>query len=220
MAADGVGGHALGYLAVALEEGQLARVEPCHRLADMGAGEGAAQRVVAHAGAGGIGHLGGLQVDLRVREEVKAARVVEMEMRQDKMRDVLGRHPEGRERGADVLDQVEAAFRGLGPVEAGVDDDHFRSPAEHPEVEVDGVGRGVVVVVQEGAGAGAGRVLGVADREDLPVRHALYSACASLRFLPETPIASVAAMNPSRSPSRTPEVSEVSWFVLRSFTIW
>ena len=46
------------------------------------------------------------------------------------------------------------------------------------------------------------------------------SVCASPRFMPETPMASVAAIRPSRSPSRTPDVSEVSNPVRRSLTIW
>ncbi len=46
------------------------------------------------------------------------------------------------------------------------------------------------------------------------------SALASARDLPATFCASVAAMKASRSPSSTPCVSEVSWLVRRSFTIW
>jgi len=47
-----------------------------------------------------------------------------------------------------------------------------------------------------------------------------YSPSASARDLPDTCIASVAAMNASRSPSKTPDVSLVSCRVRRSFTIW
>ena len=59
-------------------------------------------------------------------------------------------------------------------------------------------------------------------RDERPRRGAYSSsaAWASARLLPATCWARVAAMNGSRSPSSTPCVSEVSWFVRRSFTIW
>lgn len=47
-----------------------------------------------------------------------------------------------------------------------------------------------------------------------------HSPCASARLLPDTARASVAPIKPSKSPSRTPLVSDVSYCVRKSFTIW
>ncbi len=60
------------------------------------------------------------------------------------------------------------------------------------------------------------------QRVRTPPANAGYSAsaCASARLFPATCNASDAAMNASRSPSSTPEVSEVSTPVRRSLTIW
>ena len=83
MAAGLVHGDAGRDLAIAVVEGDAARIHFLHQAADVIDSERLAHRVLAHARAGGVGHLGFLDVEFGVAVLVERAGVVVMQMRND-----------------------------------------------------------------------------------------------------------------------------------------
>jgi hypothetical protein len=170
--ADAVDGDALGDLRVAVMEDHLAGIEPPDRLADMARGEGHAQRVVAHAGAGGVGHLRRLHVQRGVGKQRQTAGVIVVEMGDDDAVDGFGRDAEGRQRGDGVEPDRASAVGGLGAVIAGVDQNGLAAAAQQPHEIIHRVRRVMRVVEDEAVRAHARVAVGVFDREHLPRAHA------------------------------------------------
>ena len=76
---------------------------------------------MAHAAAGGVGHLGILEVIARIREQVVIAGVIPMHVGRDHMIDMIGLDAERFEPVADRLDDLAAAFLGGLFVKTGID---------------------------------------------------------------------------------------------------
>lgn len=168
MAADAMDGDALGDLAAALVKDHAAPVEPEHGLCHMGAGIGRAERVVAHAGAGRIGHLGGLEVQPGLGEEVQPAGMVVVEMGDDDPVDLGRRQAEGGEDLGRVGANRAAAGGALGGVVAGIDEDRLGPAPKQPDIVVDGPRPAGIGIGDEVERPGPRRMLGVFQREDLP----------------------------------------------------
>ena len=166
VAAKLVHGDARGDLAVPVMEHHPARVDVAHHLAHVVGGEWVAQVVVAHAGAGGVGHLGGLQMEAGLGERRHGAGMVVMQVRDDELLQARGRnadHLQGRRRRARDL---APALGALGCIEAAVDDDGAVGVADHPDEVVDGVRAIVVVGRDEALETAAAGELAVFDGED------------------------------------------------------
>ena len=124
MPADAMHRHPVGDHVILGSEADAAGKERCDGIADMRAGKGHPECVLAHAGAGGIGHF--LRVDMKLRsgEVTKAAGMVVMKMSDDDVVNVTGGEPKRLDRlDRRTLDRAAPAFR-LVIVIARIDHDH------------------------------------------------------------------------------------------------
>ena len=92
-----------------------------HHGVHVGLAERNAQHLVAHAAAGGVGHLGVLDMIARIGEQVVIAGMVPMHVGGDDVLDLVGFDAERLEPLADRMGDLARALLGRGFVEAGVD---------------------------------------------------------------------------------------------------
>ena len=123
MAADAVDSHAIGNLRIAIGKDHPTPIQTFHRFADMIARKRHPQRVVAHAGTGGIGHFGGLHMQRGVGKQVQPTRVIIVQMRNDHGVDCIRHQAERLQCGARVHQDGTIAAGGLDLVIAGIDED-------------------------------------------------------------------------------------------------
>ena len=133
MPADLVNGHSRRDLGVTLMKGDPARIDVAHHLADMVGGERLAKVGEAHARPRHVGHLGGLQVESRVRKSPERAGMIVVHVRYDQLLDHFGGNAEQRQGGRRRLLHRPAALPAFRLVEPGVDDDGPRRVADDPD---------------------------------------------------------------------------------------
>ena len=85
--------HPVGDHVILGSEADAAGKERCDGIADMRAGKGHPECVLAHAGARGIGHFDRVDMKLRSGEVTKAAGMVVMKMSDDDVVNVTGGEP-------------------------------------------------------------------------------------------------------------------------------
>ena len=78
---------------------------------------------MAHAAAGGVGHLAILQMIARARKQIVVAAMVVVQVADDDVLDALGRDAKREQAVAHGLDDLALAARAHRLVEAGIDDD-------------------------------------------------------------------------------------------------
>src|SRR5215510_4030858 len=79
-----------------------------------------AQHLMTHAAAGGVGHLGVLDVITRIREQIVVAGMIPMHVRRNHVIDFVGSNTERLETFADRVDDFARPFLGGDFVKAGV----------------------------------------------------------------------------------------------------
>ena len=123
MAADVMHGDARHDLILAVVERAPAGENLAHHSNDVLDLERQAQRPMAHAASGGVGHFAVLQMIARLREQIVVAAMVVMQVADDDVFDAVGRDAERSEPLAHRLDHLALALFTHRLVEAGIDHD-------------------------------------------------------------------------------------------------
>lgn len=127
-------------LAVAIMEGDALVIDVAHHQRDIFGREGMPQQPVAHAAAGGIGHLAVLQMETGIRKAIQIAGVVVVQMRYHHVADRFRPNAEFSQRIRRIdVEGATARFR-RGGVEAGIDQNVAAVAAHQPD-EVIEIGR-------------------------------------------------------------------------------
>ena len=132
--------------------------------------EDEAERLVAHAAAGAIGHLGVLEMEAGVREFGPVAGMIPVHVAEDDVLDRVGvdaGSPERIDRRAEPLPAAACGARG---VEAGVEDDDAPLAADRPDEEVERHRRVVILREHQHVALPALGQMRVAERQNLVLR--------------------------------------------------
>ena len=134
---------------------------------------------MAHAGAGGIGHFRGLQVQVGVLELVQAAGMVVMQVGDDRGIDAVRRDADRRQRRRRLHVERGGAVVRLFRLKPRVDEDRPVVVADHPDEIVDRRLLETVIVEHEEIAAGPVRAAGVSQGIDLVMfcHRAVSSLC-------------------------------------------
>src|SRR5262249_24977066 len=93
-----------------------------------------AQHLMTHAAAGGVGHLGVLDVIARIGEQVVVAGMIPVHVGGDHVINLVGCNTERLQALAYGMNDGARAFLGGGFVEAGIADKRAVRPLDHPDV--------------------------------------------------------------------------------------
>ena len=149
MAADMMDGNPRHDLVLAVVEGDAAGKHLAHHRDYVVDLERQAQRRVAHAAPGGVGHLAILQMIARAGKQIVVADVIVVHVADDDGRYLCGVDADRFQSFADRLDHFALTLLAHGRVEAGIEDDGAGASDNGPNVEVERLQHVVGVAADE-----------------------------------------------------------------------